>query len=279
MKKVLVVGGLGLIAISVITLTSLNHSPASKSDGRAEDNSGVSSLEELRHHRDPGELLGKDESRHVRIDPSSIRNEIRSSSELVASDARLIAISMEELEWMKNHYYPTQAEINSLATLDIDSLNGTNDPKLQTLFGLAAIRQGKPMASLGMLEDAASKGSVYAYEELALAEYGIANERFGKSIDGDRVLRARLEVAKILGDYKADALIKQYLPNFDDRANAAVVQLQTTEFLRQLGTHGQLQGYRTAGPDPRPNLDQWNDLKKLAQAGQSTPIETFSLEK
>jgi hypothetical protein len=38
---------------------------------------------------------------------------------------------MEELEWMKNHYYPTQAEINSLATLDIDSLNGTDDPKLQ----------------------------------------------------------------------------------------------------------------------------------------------------
>ncbi|MDH5835094.1 hypothetical protein [Luteimonas kalidii] len=208
--------------------------------------------------------------------PPRVTSALRTNLDLLDDDPRLIALSIEELEWMGRHYYPTPEELASLDRLDLERLAGTSDPGLQTLQGLALIQRGDIAGALSVLQNAATRGSIYAYQEAAVAQHALLAERLGRSHEIDAALRAQLEVSRILGDHRAGHLMARHLPDFDPAAHAALVQQYTTEFLRQLGSNAQALGTNAAGPDPRPNLAQWNDLIRLADAGESVSVEVYS---
>jgi len=210
---------------------------------------------------------------------SNVVKSMRSSESLFSSDSRLIALSADELQWMERHHYPSQQELEALDAIGLDVPMGRSDPKLETLRGLALLKNGREIGAITTLTEAGAQGAIYAYQQAALAEYALSERRFGKSAQVDTVLRARLEVAKILGDYRAEELIRTYLPEFDERAYAYGVQLQTAEFMRQIGESTQLRGLDPIGPDPRPNEKAWADLRKLNAAGESVQVETYTVGK
>jgi hypothetical protein len=183
---------------------------------------------------------------------------------LFSGDPRLLALSEEEAVWLDKHYYPTPEELDSLSGIDVDALSGTKDPKLAVLQGLALVEHGQLSAAASVLDKATALGSIYAYEEAAVAEYNLMNERLGgSSLDGQNILMARLEVARILGDHTVQYLVDTHLPGYDVRSNAYAVQQHVTEFMRQLGENARHLGVQSPGTDPRPNAELWNDLYEL----------------
>lgn len=195
---------------------------------------------------------------------------------LFASDPRLVALSEEEAEWMKRHYYPTPEDLANLSSIDTEALAGTKDPRLATLQGLALLEKGETMGGISVLNKAAALGSIYAYQEAALAEYELFLERHGNDPVGDmrNLLMARLEVASVLGDHTTRYLVDQHLGSHDRRRHAYAIQLQVNEYLRQMGSEAQLLGVTPPGPDPRPNSGLWNDLyelHRLSQTGTGAP--------
>jgi hypothetical protein len=188
--------------------------------------------------------------------------------DLFATDPRLIALSAAEAAWLDRHYYPTPKDLEGLASLDTNAIRGTRDPKLATLQGLALVEQKQISAATAVLMGAAAMGSIYASEEGAVAERQLVRERLGSgNAQLDAVYRARLEVARVLGDHTVQYLIDRDMPDFDMSAHGADVQRHTTEFLRQLGDDAKLRGLAAPGIDPRPNGAQWMDLYTLNQAG------------
>jgi len=195
---------------------------------------------------------------------------------LMAADVRRVALSPEEVDWLRRHYYPDDQDLASLDSLDLQALRGTQDPRLATLQGLALIRRGDPEVGALVLLSAGAMGAIYAYEEGAIADHQVMVKRVGATLEIDDVLRARLEVAKMLGDHRADDLVRTYLPNYPMAERAALVQRQASEFFRQLGNDAQLRGATAPGPDLRPNLKQWQALKALTESGGSTSVVVYS---
>ncbi|HVJ38484.1 MAG TPA: hypothetical protein VM687_11880 [Stenotrophomonas sp.] len=179
---------------------------------------------------------------------------------------------------MQRHYFPGDAALESLAGLDTGPLRGTHDPMLATLHGLKFMQEKDWGVANAVLHRAATMGSIYAYEEAAVAEYHLGLERFGPSIDNDDILRARLEVARTLGDYKVDYLIDKYLPDYPMQERAYYVQLHQTVFLGKLGEDAQLRGLPSPGPDPRPNAQVWKDLGERARRDPATTVDAYVLE-
>lgn len=218
-----------------------------------------------------------------RVEPNSsaaardgvVRSMQIESRQLWLGDPRRIALSPAELEWMQRHHYPGEEDLRTLSALDVDRLNGTKDPWLGTLQGLALIERGETLPGMSVLRRAAARGAIYAYEEAAIAEHGLLQQRLGKTLEIDDILRARLEVARILGDHRVEYLLDKYLPDYPMAARAENVQRHTTEFLDALGRDAQLQGFQAAGPDPRPNAEQWRDLEKLNAASKSVVMDVY----
>jgi len=198
--------------------------------------------------------------------------------ELLAADPRRIALSIEELRWLQRHAYPSDRELALVAMMDTRPLRGNKDPRQSTLQGLALLQQGDPAAGAALLLGAGAMGAIYAYEEGAIADHALMEQRLGKSVDLDDVLRARLEVAKVLGDHRAEWLMAKHLPSYPMPERAEHVQRHATEFLRQLGQEGQLTGMSVPGMDPRPNRDQWIRLQELVDHGASRSVEVYRLE-
>lgn len=193
-------------------------------------------------------------------------------------DTRLVALTPDEHAWLQRHHYPQPADLERAKSLsDADLQRNTSDPMSLTLWGQRLLERGNAIGAATVLEKAGSLGSIYAYEEAAVAQFkvGVAEDGGTVSSNQANALRARLEVTKILGDHRADALVQQYLPDYDLKANAQIVQLQTTEFLRQLGSNAQSQGVSMPGPDPRPNVGLWSDLQKLSSSGGSEDLTTI----
>jgi len=179
---------------------------------------------------------------------------------------------------MRRHGYPTQVEIAGLDTLDTIPLRGSRDPHLATLHGMALARKNELIPATGVLQGAVALGSTFAYEEGAITEYRLGLERFGPSDDNDDVLRARLEVARILGDYKVDYLIDKYLPDYPMAERANVVQRHATVFLGKLGEDAQLRNLPPPGPDPRPNAEAWKNLQQKAASDPNATFDVYLLE-
>ncbi|WP_445513876.1 hypothetical protein [Stenotrophomonas sp. 3(2025)] len=191
-------------------------------------------------------------------------------SALMEGDTRFAALSQAERDWLDRHYYLDQAEIDAAKSIpDSELQRALTDPYAQTILGKRLLAQGNSMGGIAALKNAASHGSVYAYEEAALAVLKDAMQMNGGVADENQILafRARMEVAKILGDHRADDMFDHYFPGYDAGINSKNLQAQTTELLRQLGENAQLQGSSAAGPDPRPNADIWSNLRDLNHVG------------
>jgi len=197
---------------------------------------------------------------------------------LLLEDPRRVALSREELQWLRKHYYPTDQHLAELKSLDIDSLNGTKDPWLGTLQGLALLERGETLPGVAVLRSAGARGAIYSLEQAALAEHSLLQERLGKTTDIDDILRARLEVARALGDHRVDFLIEKHLPNYRTVERAYFVQRHTTEFMAALGREAQLQNFKPVGPDPRPGLDEWRAVEALGKSDVPRTVEVYRLD-
>lgn len=256
----------GAIAISGLITYFIGRNDASEHQSHKEN-----SLEYYEREKELAKAGGS-----VAISPSKqVRRE--SISEVIQADPRLIALSEPEADWMRKHGYPTLEEIRSIGTTDLRGMAGANTPREATLYGLSLLKEGNTAGGVAILERAAALGSIYAYEEAAIADYNLVKSRTGDSSINDNVLAAKLEVAKILGDYRADDLAKIHLPNHSIGIDASTKQQQTTEFLRQLGDNSQALGVAAPGPDPRPNLKRWNELQARISSGEAKEelIEIF----
>jgi hypothetical protein len=209
-----------------------------------------------------------------------VRDTATRSDVLLATDPRRTALSPAELGWLQKHHYPTEAELAALAAVDPTASDASLDPRQATLLGLALLRRGDAGAGIAVLRRAAARGSIYAYEEAAVAEYQQRLAQLGPSEDGDDVLRAHLEVAQILGDHQAEYLAAKYLPHYRQRdpARATAMQRYTSDFLLRLGAEAQSLKVPPPGPDPRPGLPQWQDLRRLADAGQAATVDVYAVE-
>ncbi len=194
---------------------------------------------------------------------------------ILSGDTRTVALSAEERVWLENHQFLSQEDIDAARSIPDEVLQAARtDPRAQTLWGLRLLERGEIIPAATILANAASHGSIYGYEQAAVALLKQSMEASNgvSYTDAANQFRARMEVAKILGDHRADALFATYFPDYDSQGGARTVQVQTTEFLRQLGANAQLQGTATAGPDPRPNAQLWADLQQLQQAGNASEL-------
>jgi len=208
----------------------------------------------------------------------NIRRVEMTLSDVLSGDPRHIGLTNEEAAWMRRHGYPTNKETTGLDTLDTVPLRGSRDSHLATLHGMALATKGDFLGAAGVLYGATALGSTFAYEEGAIAEYRMGLERFGPSIDSDDILRARLEIAGILGDYTVDALIDKYLPSYPMHERAYYVQRHETVFLGKLGEDALLRGLPIPGPDPRPNAKAWQKLREDAKRDPAARVYVYVLE-
>jgi len=213
-----------------------------------------------------------------------VRGKVRASEAdsnvLLSQDSRRVALSQAELGWLQKHAYPTDAALDALSSVDLAAPEGSLSSEAMTLRGLALLQRGAVPEAIVTLRKAAAQGAIYAYEEAAIAEYRQRVAQSGKADDADDVLRAHLEVAQILGDYKVDYLTATYLPDYRDRnpQRAEAMQRYTSEFMRQLGLGAQALGVTAPGPDPRPGGEQWRDLQRLSAAGESARVDVYVAE-
>jgi hypothetical protein len=271
MKNTMLAGGaVALIALGALSFLVLKRSHAPSKQSETADGVPAASA-----YLDAGRRGAPSSLAPAKATVVPKKAQIR---QLFEVDSRLVALSPEERAWLERHYYPTQADLERAKKLSDDQLrNGPRDALSLTLFGQRLLERGNTIGAATVLENAASMGSVYAYEEAAIAQFRAGVEAEGGEVSDNQsnALRARLEVAKILGDHRADELIQQYLPTYNLASNARTVQVQTTEFLRQLGSNAQVQGRTMPGPDPRPNAELWADMKTLAQAGGMDEVTVY----
>lgn len=261
------VGAVGLFAIYRNQSRS-GDAKASSEDASAYASAAPSVDEFTRVARKAKERSYTDESRLHKIP----------FEELKGADSRLIALSGAEAAWLEKHHYPTQADIEGSKKMTSSELKTTalssNDPKQLALYAGRLADEGYKVAAMAVYNQAASAGSIYALEESALLQYEVGKERFGNSPDSKNILAANLEVAKILGDHRASSLTFSYLQSYDLSKNSETVRLQTSEFLRQLGSAAQSSNSVAPGPDPRPNQDIWSDIDRAG--ANSEPITIYA---
>ncbi|WP_369936162.1 hypothetical protein [Xanthomonas tesorieronis] len=263
--KAVVLGVLALVLIAGVAAYSYKHVAPESSGGHVDG-----------APRQLGEYTAAEkELRQAATKKQSFAPRKVAVGDILAGDTRVVALSEDERAWLENHHFLTRAEIEAAKSIPDETLKKSRTDALsQTLWGLRLLDRGDTTSAASVLENAASHGSIYAYEEAAVAQLKqqIQNNRGDVDQSTQNAFRARMEVAKIMGDHRADALFSEYFPSYDSQANAQAVQTQTTEFLRQLGANTQAQGTTSAGPDPRPNADLWANLQKLQATGGSADL-------
>lgn len=195
------------------------------------------------------------------------------------SDTRLIALSPEEAAWLDAHYFPTPSEIENLANYSAEDLlhraRDLKDPKAAALLGDRRMMEGDTSGALSAFALSASLGSIYGHEGMAVATP--MSGLHGRALTNDAlaILVAGLEVARILGDHRATELMRKYAPNLDRNVYGNAIQLQVTEYMRQIGSDAQARGIKAIGPDPRPNAHLWEKIDQ-APANDTTTVEVFT---
>lgn len=224
-------------------------------------------MAQLKAQRDASALAS------IRKPPQQRRLTVR---EAFAGDPRLIALSVEEAAWMDRHHYPKAADLAEAASIDPRQLAGARDPRRLSMAGAAFRKRGQYLLAMSQYFDAGAHGALYAYQQGAVAERALYEERFGPA-DRDRagVLRARLEVPLALGDHTVQYLIDTEMADVDAMASPRHVQIQSREFLRALAEDARLKGLPPPSVDPRPNAAQWNDLYQLSRSGAADDLVTL----
>lgn len=188
----------------------------------------------------------------------------------------VIALSTEEAQWLSRNGYPSDRQLQELATYDAAKLqeqahqdnNGTG----AALWGLKLYENGDAASARAAFSLGASQGSLFAREQQAILELESRGPAEASNPSRLATFVARMEVAKLLGDHRADALIKEYAGNLDRKQFDSNILWQTGEFMRQYAADAQTRGKRAAGPDLRPNAKEWEAL----DTGNATaPVKVF----
>lgn len=190
---------------------------------------------------------------------------LKSPDVLGMPNPELLALSIEEAEWLDKHGYPTAEELQLLDTFDSHELElrlrNQRDGKAGALLGHQLIERGDHAKAAAVLAASASTGSLYAYQLLGVAQLERRRASGGFTQSSEALFVARMEVARMLGDHNVDMLIRRYAPDFDRKRHAAAVLAQVAEFMRQRGADAQIRGIPAMGPDPRPNSQEWRRLE------------------
>lgn len=191
---------------------------------------------------------------------------------LSSPHSNLFALSVEEARWLERHGYPTADELASLAMSDLAGLEETmrnrKDPKAAVLVGHLRERQGDIDGAVSAFAFGANLGSLYARQQLAIAATqevtGLPASDLAMQADQGNlgVMISQLEVARMLGDHRAQALIDRFAVNFSWDKYGQHVLKQTSIFMDQYGEYARATGSRAVGPDPRPNAGMWAKLQE-----------------
>lgn len=188
---------------------------------------------------------------------------------LTAKHANLLALSEEEAQWLDRHGYPTSAELEALLTYDVEELSSSTrnrkDAKAAALLGHREMMDGNVDGAWAAFSAGAGLGSLYAMQQAAIVSAHRATslpiENLQQADQGNLgVMVARLEVARMLGDHRAQALIDRYAANFEWDVYGKQVISQAAIFMDQYGEYARARGERVRGPDPRPNAELWSRL-------------------
>jgi len=187
---------------------------------------------------------------------------IRSAEEIKAMDPSLVALSPEEAQWLFKHGYPTQAELDALPATsyaELEQRARSGDPRAAMLLGLKYEMDGDLMNAATVQAIAAQKGSLFAREKMA------ALSLYEENTPGDPgTFYLYMQIAKILGDHRADAIIGNTLPS--NMNGALRMQMERSALaslpsqLQLIAEDAQLRGVPPPVPDPRPNADLWHQI-------------------
>lgn len=196
---------------------------------------------------------------------------VPASEVLNAEHPALLALSAEEAAWLDRQDYPTSKEMDALLTYDVEELTSATrnqkSRKAAVLLGHRELMDGDVEGAWAAFSTGANLGSLYAMQQLAMINThqatGLPMEDLAEADQGNLgVMVAQLEVARMLGDHRAQALIDRYSVNFDWDHYGKHVLRQTGIFMDQYGEFARARGEPVRGPDPRPNAAAWDQLKQ-----------------
>jgi hypothetical protein len=182
-------------------------------------------------------------------------------------DPRITALDEKEADWLRRHGYLTQEELDNLdlmSDLALDKRVGAGDTRANMLNGLKDDKKADLDGAVANYNIAAGSGSIYAIQRLADAVYRSDKLRYGTAdtYDSDVYYLARLELAKYMGDHRANEnQAKTVLPpnvRFGDYGRDVLFSFQ--ERLKQYNTEYMRQHGRMPKPEPRPNAEQWRQI-------------------
>lgn len=189
---------------------------------------------------------------------------------LSSTHPNLFALSIEEARWLDRHGYPTPEELENLHLYDVAELESAmrnrKDVKAAALLGHRRVLDGNLAGAASAFSVAANEGSLYARQQLGIANLmdvtGLPIERIAEADQGAlAILMAQLEMARLLGDHRANVYIDKFGSNFHWNRYGRHVLDQAAEFMRQYGESARARGKRPVGPDPRPNAEAWSQLQ------------------
>lgn len=174
------------------------------------------------------------------------------------------ALSKEEAWWLVEHGFPTAQELDAVPHLDVETLSRAmhdGNGKAAALLGHVRAQQGDFSGASAAFARGAQLGSIYAMEQHAVHELlewsDVRNGRIVASPAGHKALFvAKLEVAKMLGDHRADYYIQKYARDVDMSRYGDDILAQAVEYMRQYGM-----SEAPRAPDPRPNADLWEQVE------------------
>lgn len=191
--------------------------------------------------------------------------EAQTASAVLGSDLAVIgALSKEEAHWLERNGFPTAEELDALPSLDEKKLflaMHQGNGKAAALLGHKRAAHDDLIGASSAFARGAQLGSLYAREQHALVELMRVSEvRDGQIVafpsEHDVVLAARMEVARMLGDHRAEQYIEKFAANVDRTRYSDDILGLTREFMRQYGATES-----PRAPDPRPNADLWKELE------------------
>lgn len=180
-------------------------------------------------------------------------------SDIVANpESGLLALSVEEADWLRRHGYPTEEELASVPFMSMDALRARHEQGDVIATALMAHKyrqEGELGKAVAAFNAAASRGSLYARMQSGLASRE-RNPEYGYM---PLVMEAKL--AQILGDHRVGAELQRVLPakalsSFEERdaLSNALTQLQ------MMAQNRRMAGEPNLSIDLRPNLDVWQQV-------------------
>jgi hypothetical protein len=196
-----------------------------------------------------------------------------SARELLASESStLLALSPEEARWLDAHGFPTAEELAAVASMDTEALEAAvrngRDARAAALLGIQRLLADDLHGASVAFAVGSSHGSLFAREQLAIVDLqravGLSREQLANTFMHDQlaVFAGQIEVAKMLGDHRAQVYLDRYAGAMDASRHADDVLRHAAEFMRQHGEDARVRGVAATGPDPRPNAGLWKEMQE-----------------